>query len=157
MGCVTFFQDLRDIRRLERQRLVQAERLAATGQTAASIAHAIKEYRRRAERVGCFVVNKGFEFVDNRDYLQQGWGHGPAQTLPRSPAWPWTCSLTPRSAKPEYRPGSGQSSGYRGGGALLKARAEEFNINLTLGNCKRGWKPVAMDCKRHSPVFNQTW
>ncbi|MGD8705421.1 MAG: response regulator, partial [Syntrophobacterales bacterium] len=41
VGCVTFFQDLREIRRLETM-LVQSERLAATGQTAASIAHAIK-------------------------------------------------------------------------------------------------------------------
>jgi phosphoglycerate-specific signal transduction histidine kinase len=41
MGSVAFFQDLREIKRLEKE-LVRSERLAAVGQTVAGLAHGLK-------------------------------------------------------------------------------------------------------------------
>jgi signal transduction histidine kinase len=51
--------------------LLEAERLAAVGQTVADLAHAIKNIT-GGLKGGVFVVEKGFE-LDNRQYLLQGW------------------------------------------------------------------------------------
>ncbi len=53
------------------RQLVQAERLAAVGETAAGLSHAIKNIS-GGLKGGAFVVEKGFD-LDNRNYLQQGW------------------------------------------------------------------------------------
>lgn len=51
--------------------LVQAERLAAVGQTVAGLAHAIKNITGGLSG-GAFVLEKGIE-LNNREYLDQGW------------------------------------------------------------------------------------
>ncbi|QJB58268.1 hybrid sensor histidine kinase/response regulator [Pseudodesulfovibrio sp. zrk46] len=51
--------------------LVEAERMAAVGQTVASMSHAIKNVAGGLEG-GMFVIEKGLE-LENKDYLQQGW------------------------------------------------------------------------------------
>lgn len=53
------------------RRLVQAERLAAMGETVTGLAHAIKNIA-GGLRGGAFVVEQGLS-LDNADYLQQGW------------------------------------------------------------------------------------
>jgi len=53
------------------KRLVQAERLAAVGQTVAGIAHAIKNIT-AGLRGGMFVLEKGIQ-LDDKKYLSQGW------------------------------------------------------------------------------------
>lgn len=53
------------------QKLLEAERLAAIGQTVATLAHAIKNIIGGLSG-GMFVLEKGME-LDNRDYLSQGW------------------------------------------------------------------------------------
>ncbi|HAA04027.1 MAG TPA: hybrid sensor histidine kinase/response regulator [Syntrophobacteraceae bacterium] len=53
------------------QQLLEAERLAAIGQTVATLAHAIKNIIAGLSG-GVFVVEKGLE-LDNRTYLSQGW------------------------------------------------------------------------------------
>jgi signal transduction histidine kinase len=53
------------------QQLLEAERLAAIGQTTATLAHAIKNIIGGLSG-GVFVVEKGME-LDNRSYLSQGW------------------------------------------------------------------------------------
>jgi signal transduction histidine kinase len=52
--------------------LVEAERLAAIGQTVADLAHTIKNIA-GSLKGGLFVLKKGIELEDAR-YLQQGWG-----------------------------------------------------------------------------------
>jgi len=52
-------------------RLVEAEKLAAVGQTIAGLAHAIKNIS-GGLKGGMFVVEKGFE-LENEKYLRQGW------------------------------------------------------------------------------------
>jgi FixJ family two-component response regulator len=53
------------------RQLLHAERLAAVGETAAGLAHAIKNVAGGLEGA-MFVLEKGLE-LDRRDYLEQGW------------------------------------------------------------------------------------
>ncbi len=139
MGCVTFFQDLREIRRLEKQ-LIQSERLAATGQTAASIAHAIKNIV-SGLKGGMFVVNKGFE-LSSQDYLQDGW-----QMVQRNIAKISSLAMDlltfAKERKPEYRMAQANDVAAEVV-ELLKKQAEEFGINLSLEPAD-GLELVAMD------------
>ena len=70
MGVVAFFNDLREIKRLEKE-LVGAERLAAIGQTVAGMAHCIKNIL-HGLKGGSYLVNIGIN-KDNTDKLKTGW------------------------------------------------------------------------------------
>jgi PAS domain S-box-containing protein len=70
MGSVAFFQDLREIKRLERE-LVRSERLAAVGQTVAGLAHGIKNIL-HGLRGGSYLVDLGVE-KNNMEKLKGGW------------------------------------------------------------------------------------
>ncbi len=70
MGSVAFFQDLREIKRLERE-LVASERLGAIGQTVAGMAHCIKNIL-HGFKGGSYLVNVGID-KNNTDKLQNGW------------------------------------------------------------------------------------
>lgn len=54
------------------RQLLESERLAAIGQTVATLAHAIKNII-GGLKGGMFVLEKGIE-LDNKQYLGQGWG-----------------------------------------------------------------------------------
>jgi signal transduction histidine kinase len=139
MGCVTFFQDLRDIRRLEKQ-LVQSERMAAIGQTSATIAHAIKNIV-GGLKGGMFVVNKGFE-LSNQDYLQDGWDMV-QRNVTKISSLAMDLLTYSKERRPEYR--LAQVNEVAGEVVdLMKARAEEFKVNLIL-DATDGLEPVEMD------------
>ena len=70
MGTVAFFQDLREIKKLERE-LVNSERLAAVGQTVAGMAHCIKNIL-HGFKGGSYLVDVGLE-RDNTEKLKSGW------------------------------------------------------------------------------------
>jgi PAS domain S-box-containing protein len=70
MGTVAFFQDLREIKRLERE-LVKSERLAAVGQTVAGLAHGIKNIL-HGLKGGSYLVDIGIE-RDDTEKLKKGW------------------------------------------------------------------------------------
>lgn len=70
MGTVSFFQDLREIKRLEAE-LLHAERLAAIGQTVAGVAHGVKNLL-HGFKGGSYLVNLGLE-KNNREKLNKGW------------------------------------------------------------------------------------
>ncbi|MCG6892882.1 MAG: response regulator [Desulfobacteraceae bacterium] len=70
MGSVAFFQDLRDIKRLEAE-LLASERLAAIGQTVAGLAHCIKNIL-HGFKGGSYLVNVGID-KNNDDKLKNGW------------------------------------------------------------------------------------
>ena len=70
MGTVAFFQDLREIKRLEKE-LLKSERLAAIGQTVAGLAHGIKNIL-HGLKGGRYLVDIGIEKKDN-DRLKKGW------------------------------------------------------------------------------------
>jgi len=70
MGTVAFFQDLSEIKRLEKE-LVQAERLASIGQTVAGLAHGIKNIL-HGLKGGSYLVDIGVERNDT-ERLKKGW------------------------------------------------------------------------------------
>lgn len=70
IGAVAFFQDLREIKRLEKE-LVDSERLAAIGQTVAGMAHCIKNIL-HGFKGGSYLMDIGIE-KNNRDKLVKGW------------------------------------------------------------------------------------
>lgn len=70
MGLVAFFQDLREIKRLERE-LLGAERLAAVGQTVAGMAHCVKNIL-HGLKGGSYMVNIGIDKEDPKK-LEAGW------------------------------------------------------------------------------------
>jgi PAS domain S-box-containing protein len=70
MGTVAFFQDLREIKRLEME-LVKSERLAAVGQTVAGLAHGIKNIL-HGLKGGSYLVDIGIK-RDDTDKLKKGW------------------------------------------------------------------------------------
>jgi PAS domain S-box-containing protein len=70
MGTVAFFQDLREIKRLEKE-LVKSERLAAVGQTVAGLAHGIKNIL-HGLKGGSYLVDIGIK-RDDTEKLKKGW------------------------------------------------------------------------------------
>jgi len=70
MGSVAFFQDVRDIKNLQRE-LVNSERLAAVGQTVAGMAHGIKNIL-NGFKGGRYLVDIGID-KNNVDKLKNGW------------------------------------------------------------------------------------
>jgi PAS domain S-box-containing protein len=70
MGTVAFFQDLREIKRLEKE-LVKSERLAAVGQTVAGLAHGIKNIL-HGLKGGSYLVDIGIK-RDDTQKLIKGW------------------------------------------------------------------------------------
>ena len=70
MGTVAFFQDLREIKRLEHE-LVNSERLAAVGQTVAGMAHCIKNIL-HGFKGGSYLIDVGLS-RDNTEKMRSGW------------------------------------------------------------------------------------
>jgi signal transduction histidine kinase len=70
VGTVSFFQDLREIKRLEGE-LIHAERLAAIGQTVAGVAHGVKNIL-HGFKGGSYLVNLGISKND-KGKLNKGW------------------------------------------------------------------------------------
>jgi signal transduction histidine kinase len=70
LGTVAFFQDLREIKRLQRE-LVRSERLAAIGQTVAGLAHGIKNIL-HGLKGGSYLVDVGINKNDSQR-LRKGW------------------------------------------------------------------------------------
>jgi len=74
IGSVGFFQDLREIKQLQKE-LIQSERLVAVGQTVAGLAHGIKNIL-NGLKGGVYIVNSAFGkmFKDGqKDALAQGY------------------------------------------------------------------------------------
>jgi len=70
VGSVGFFQDLREIKKLQGE-LIQSERLAATGQTVAGLAHYIKNIL-NGLKGGAYVLNVALDKNDT-DKIKSGW------------------------------------------------------------------------------------
>ncbi len=66
-----YTQNLEQLVKEKTQQLVEAERLAAVGQTVAGLSHAIKNIT-GGLKGGAFVLEKGIELNDQK-YLMQGW------------------------------------------------------------------------------------
>ena len=71
LGHAAYFQDLRVIKELEKQK-IDAERLGAVGQTVAGLAHSIRNILTGLEG-GIYVVDSGLE-KNRKDRITLGWG-----------------------------------------------------------------------------------
>lgn len=69
-GVVCFFQDLREIKRLQRE-LIQSERLSAIGQAVAGMAHYTKNILNGLQG-GVYIVNTSLK-KDKPDLMRKGW------------------------------------------------------------------------------------
>ena len=69
-GYASFFEDLREIKQLEKEKL-EAERLAAVGQTVAGIAHGVKNIIMGLEG-GLYVVKSASKKQDSK-LAEEGW------------------------------------------------------------------------------------
>ncbi len=70
IGSAAFMQDLREVKRLEQEKL-EAERLAAVGQTVAGLAHTIKNLLMGLEG-GMYMVDSGLRRAD-AGRITEGW------------------------------------------------------------------------------------
>ena len=70
MGSVVFFQDLREIKRLEKE-LIHSEQAAAVGQTVAGMAHCIKNIL-NGFKGGSYLLNIGID-KSNSGKIKNGW------------------------------------------------------------------------------------
>jgi PAS domain S-box-containing protein len=70
MGSVAFMQDLREIKRLEKE-LLRSERLATIGQTVAGMAHSVKNIL-HGFKGGNYLMEIGFK-KDDTEKLKAGW------------------------------------------------------------------------------------
>ena len=70
LGFASFFEDLREVKKLEKEKL-EAERLAAVGQTVAGIAHGVKNIMMGLEG-GLYVVKSAWKKQDSK-LGEEGW------------------------------------------------------------------------------------
>lgn len=110
------------------QRLVEAERFAAIGETVAGLAHGIKNIA-GGLKGGAFVLEKGLE-LDNREYLLKGWDmiRGNVSKI-KSLSLDLLDFSTP--AEPQLRP-CDPNLLAREAYALMLPRAEDLGIGLDL-------------------------
>ncbi len=125
MGTVAFFQDLREIKRLEKE-LLQAERLASIGQTVAGLAHGIKNIL-HGLKGGSYLVDIGIERGDT-DRLAKGW-ETVKRNIERTSVLVMDLLSYSKEREPEYGPCSPNRIAEEVCD-LLQARADENDIQI---------------------------
>ena len=88
--------------------MMQAERLAAVGQTIAMLSHHIKNIL-QGIRGGSYLIETGLRAARRRRRAQR-LGHGRAEPGSASRPWSWTCSPSARSASPTPCPATSTRS-----------------------------------------------
>ena len=106
--------------------MVQAERLAAVGQTIAALSHHIKNILQGLHSGG-EILKMGLK--DKDDNLLSRAGRSSRRTRARSTTWSWTCSATRRSASRPSRT-TDLNGVVRDVVELLTPRAEELGVEL---------------------------
>ncbi len=127
MGSVAFFQDLREIKRLERE-LVNSERLAAIGQTVAGMAHCIKNIL-HGFKGGSYLVDLGLGKNDTNK-LKTGWKMI-QRNIGRTSDLVLDLLSYSKERAPEYKPCDPNET-VNDVCELLKERAEENHIELII-------------------------
>ncbi len=132
------------------RRLIESERMAAVGQTAAGLAHAIKNITGGLAG-GMYVLDKGFE-LNNKDYLQKGWEmvKGNVNKINNLSLDLLNFAKEKESDYKECNPNLPAKEVYD----LMKARAEEYGIEFVF-EPDQGLPPVMMDQgKIHRVLLN---
>jgi PAS domain S-box-containing protein len=126
MGSVAFFQDLREIKRLEME-LVKSERLAAVGQTVAGLAHGIKNIL-HGLKGGSYLLDLGLKKNDTAK-LKNGWDMI-KRNIDRTSDLVLNLLSYSKERAPEYEPCSPNEIAADVC-ALLADKAEENKIEIT--------------------------
>jgi len=100
VGTVAFFQDMREIKRLEKE-LLKSERLAAIGQTVAGLAHGIKNIL-HGLKGGSYLVDIGIK-KNETEKLKKGWDMI-KRNIGRTSIWPWIYFRIPKNASRSSKP-----------------------------------------------------
>ncbi len=100
VGTVSFFQDLREIKRLEGE-LLHAERLAAIGQTISGVAHGVKNIL-HGFKGGSYLVDLGIVKNDS-EKLKKGWDMI-QRNIGRTSGLVMDLLSYSKEREPEYRP-----------------------------------------------------
>jgi signal transduction histidine kinase len=122
------------------RRLVQAERLAAMGETVAGLAHAIKNIS-GGLKGGAFVMEKGFS-LDNSQYLQEGW-RMVRDNVERIQQLALDLLNIAKPAVPNLSP-TDPNEPLRAVHQLVRPQAEQFGITLELV-CHKNSAPVSFE------------
>lgn len=149
LGSVAFFQDLREIKRLEAE-LVHSERLAAIGQTIAGLAHGIKNISHGLEG-GSYIVDVGLRKNDT-EKLKSGWDMI-KRNIQRTSNLVLDLLSYSKEREPAYNeclPNEIANDVYK----LLQNNAQENNIEI-LKDFDSSIGKVIMDCDTiHSVLLN---
>jgi len=124
-GAVLFFQDLREIKRLQRE-IVQSERLAAVGQTVAGLAHGIKNIL-HGLKGGSHLVDVGIGGKDEQK-LRKGWDTI-KRSIERMSNLVMDLLSYSKEREPEYEPCAPNDIAAEVCD-LMKARAKQGGIDL---------------------------
>jgi len=122
------------------RRLIQAERLAAMGETVAGLAHAIKNIT-GGLKGGAFVVEKGFE-LDNQDYLKQGW-RMLRDNVERIEQLSLDLLNIAKPASPKFKPTDPRVP-LRSVYDLMHPQAEMFDVRMLI-RCPDDMAPIPME------------
>ncbi|MBW1616238.1 MAG: response regulator [Deltaproteobacteria bacterium] len=125
VGTVGFFQDLREIKRLEKE-LLQSERLAAVGQTVAGLAHCIKNIL-HGLKGGGYILDLGFKKGETEKF-EQGW-RMVKSNITRTADLVFDLLSYSKEREPEYEPYSPKKL-IKEICDLLQENAKEHNIEL---------------------------
>jgi len=135
-----YTHNLEQLVRDKTQKLVEAERLAAIGQTVAGLSHAIKNIT-GGLKGGAFVLEKGIELGEQK-YLLQGW-----EMIKGNVDKITNLSLDLLNYAKDSRPDFQECDPVKPARevvALMRARAQEHGIDLS-GQFDRNFKPCHMD------------
>ncbi len=125
VGSVGFFQDLREIKRLEKE-LLQSERLAAVGQTVAGLAHCIKNIL-HGLKGGGYILDIGFKKGETKKF-EQGW-RMVKSNIARTADLVFDLLSYSKEREPEYEPYSPKKL-IKEICDLLQENAKEHDIQL---------------------------
>ena len=122
------------------RQLIEAERLAAVGETVAGLSHTIKNIAGGLQG-GLFVLDKGIEGED-ADYIKQGWElvRGNVERIQRLSLDLLNFAKTDRLAYAQVRPDHPAREVYD----LMKSRARDHGIALVL-EAPADMRPIRMD------------
>ncbi|MBW1650076.1 MAG: response regulator [Deltaproteobacteria bacterium] len=125
MGSVGFFQDLREIKRLEKE-LLKSERLAAVGQTVAGMAHCIKNIL-HGLKGGGYILDLGFKKGETKKF-EEGW-RMVKSNIARTADLVFDLLSYSKEREPEYEPYSPKKL-IKEICDLLQAMAKEHKVQL---------------------------
>ena len=149
MGSVAFLQDLREIKRLEKE-LLMSERLATVGQTVAGMAHGVKNIL-HGFKGGNYLMEVGFKKGDT-EKLKAGW-EMIQKNIKQTSELVMDLLFYSKVREPEYKP-CNPNDIAEDVCRIMEQTAQEHNVEM-IKELDPSIKKVAMDGRTiHSTLMN---